>query len=175
MYWIIYIIITTTKQNWESHITTQIWSLVCSSYHGLCLYLCNFYFQKLLMWKLRLGFTICMRSNGVLVLSVCIYNFWEFCFINNLIIVNYFICISNYVLAVIYWQYKHICLILIVHCNIGYCITLLYNKNVALKGFLHGCRPTRLNHVTLMFLMFLFYVFPSAFTLVYTVWYNTSH
>ena len=107
MYWIIYIIITTTKQNWKSHITTQIWSLVCCSYHGLCLYLCNLYFQRLLMGKLRLGCTICMCSNGVLVLSVCIY--WEFCFINNLIIVNYFVGFSNHALVVSYWQYKHIC------------------------------------------------------------------
>ena len=27
----------------------------------------------------------------------------------------------------------------------------LHNKDVGLKGFLCGCRPTRLNHVTLIF------------------------
>ena len=53
------------------------------------------------MGKLRLGCTICMCSNGVLVLSVCVYNFWEFCFINS-IIVNYFVGFSNYALAVSY-------------------------------------------------------------------------
>ena len=61
-----------------------------------------------------------------------------------------------------------------IHCNISYCTTFLYNKDVALKGFLRGCRPSRLNHVTLVFLVFLFYAPPSAFTLAYTTWYNTS-
>ena len=51
---------------------------------------------------------------------------------------------------------------------------LIHNKDVALKGFLHGCRPTRLNHVTLVFSVFLFYASPSASTLAYTTWYNTS-
>ena len=62
-----------------------------------------------------------------------------------------------------------------IHCNTGYCTTLLHNKDVVLKGFLRGCRPTRLNHVTLVFLVFLFYTFLSASTLAYTIWYNTSH
>ena len=52
-----------------------------------------------------------------------------------------------------------------VHCNTGYCTTLLYNKDVALKGFLHGCRLTRLNHITLVFSVFLLYASPSASTL----------
>ena len=55
----------------------------------------------------------------------------------------------------------------------GYCTTLSDNKDVALKGFLRGCRPSRLNHVTLVFLVFLFYTSPSASTLAYTTWYNT--
>ena len=55
-----------------------------------------------------------------------------------------------------------------VHCNTGYCITLLHNKDVTLKGFLRGCRPTRLNHVTLVFSVFLFYASHYASTLVYT-------
>ena len=53
------------------------------------------------MGKLRLGCTICMCSKGVLVLSVCIYKFWEFYFTNS-IIVNYFVGFSNYALAVSY-------------------------------------------------------------------------
>ena len=61
------------------------------------------------------------------------------------------------------------------HCNTSYCTTLLYNKNVTLKGFFRGCKPIRLNHVTLMFLVFLFYASSPASTLAYTTWYNTSH
>ena len=34
----------------------------------------------------------------ILVLSVCIYNYWEFCFI-DLRIVNYFVGFGNYALA----------------------------------------------------------------------------
>ena len=60
------------------------------------------------------------------------------------------------------------------HCNTGYCTTLLHNKDVALKGFLLGCRSTRLNHVTLVFTVFLFYTSSFASTLAYTTWYNTS-
>ena len=52
--------------------------------------------------------------------------------------------------------------------------TLIHNKDVALKGFLRGCRPTRLNHVTLVFTVFLFYASSSASTLAYTTWYITS-
>ena len=52
--------------------------------------------------------------------------------------------------------------------------TLIHNKDVTLKGFLRGCRSSRLNHVTLVFTVFLFYAFFSASTLVYTTWYNTS-
>ena len=37
--------------------------------------------------------------------------------------------------------------------------TLIHNKDVALKGFLCGCRSLRLNHVTLVFTVFLFYAF----------------
>ena len=59
-------------------------------------------------------------------------------------------------------------LMLRVHCNTGYCTTLLHNKDVTLKGFLRGCRPTRLNHITLVFSVFLFYASPSASTLAYT-------
>ena len=62
-------------------------------------------------------------------------------------------------------------LMLMAHCNTGYCTTLLHNKDVALKGFLCGCRPTRLNHVTLVFSVFLFYASPSASTLLYTLFY----
>ena len=51
-----------------------------------------------------------------------------------------------------------------------FCTTLLYIKDVTLKEFLCGCRPTRLNHITLVFSMFLFYVSPSASTLAYTTW-----
>ena len=60
------------------------------------------------------------------------------------------------------------------HCNTGYCTTLLHNKDVALKGFLRGCRLSRLNHVTLVFSVFLFYTSPSAFTLAYTIWYQSQ-
>ena len=52
--------------------------------------------------------------------------------------------------------------------------TLIHNKDVAFKGFLRGCRPTRLNHVILVFSVFLFYVSPLASTLTYITWYNTS-
>ena len=52
-----------------------------------------------------------------------------------------------------------------VHYNTCYCTTLLYNKDVALKGFLCGRRPTRLNHITLIFL---FYTSLSTSTLAYT-------
>ena len=61
-----------------------------------------------------------------------------------------------------------------IHCNIGYCTTLLHNKDVTLNGFLRGCRLTRLNHVTLVFSVFLFYASHSVSTLAYTTWYNTS-
>ena len=37
-----------------------------------------------------------------------------------------------------------------IHCNIGYCTTLLYNEDVALKGFLYKRRPARLNHIILV-------------------------
>ena len=37
-----------------------------------------------------------------------------------------------------------------IHCNIGYCTTLLYNEDVALKSFLYKRRPTRLNHIILV-------------------------
>ena len=37
---------------------------------------------------------------------------------------------------------------------------LTHNKDVALKGFLRECRPSRLNHVTLVFTVFLFYASP---------------
>ena len=60
-----------------------------------------------------------------------------------------------------------------VHCNTGYSTIVLHNKNVALEGFFCGCKPTRLNHVTLVFSMFLFYASPSASTLAYTTQYNT--
>ena len=49
--------------------------------------------------------------------------------------------------------------------------TLIHNKDVA---FLRGCRPSRLNHITLVFSVFRFYASPSASTLAYTTWYNTS-
>ena len=52
------------------------------------------------------------------------------------------------------------------------CITLLHDKDVTLKGFLHGHRPTKLNHVTLMFSVFLFYTSSSASTLAHTTWYT---
>ena len=55
----------------------------------------------------------------------------------------------------------------------GYCTTLLHNKDVALKRFLCGCRPTRLNHVTFIFSMFLFYASSSTSNLAYTTWFNT--
>ena len=56
----------------------------------------------------------------------------------------------------------------------SYCTTLLYNKDVHLKGFLRirGCRSTRLNHVTLVFSMFLFYFSSFTSILVYKTWYS---
>ena len=59
-----------------------------------------------------------------------------------------------------------------VHCNTGYCTILLYNKNVTLKGFLRRRRPTRLNYVTLVFSVFLFYDSPSTSILAYITWYT---
>ena len=56
-----------------------------------------------------------------------------------------------------------------------FCTTLLYIKDVTLKEFLCGCRPTRLNHITLVFSMFLFYASPSASTLAYTTWHLIHH
>ena len=53
--------------------------------------------------------------------------------------------------------------------------TLLYNKDVGLKGFLRGCKPSRLNHVTLMFSVFLFYTSPSASILAYSTWYINAN
>ena len=50
----------------------------------------------------------------------------------------------------------------------------LHNKVVALKGFLCGRRSTRLNYVTFVFSVFLFYTFSSASILAYITWYNTS-
>ena len=43
-----------------------------------------------------------------------------------------------------------------------------YNKDVTFKGFICGCRPSRLNHVTLVFSVFLFYTSSSTSTLAYT-------
>ena len=59
-----------------------------------------------------------------------------------------------------------------VNCNTGYCTTFLYNKDVAFKGFLCGRRLTRLNHVTLVFSVFLFYDSPSTSILAYITWYT---
>ena len=61
-----------------------------------------------------------------------------------------------------------------VHCNPGYSTAILHNKDITLKGFLRGRRPTSLKHVTLVFLVFLFYASPSASTLTYITWYNTT-
>ena len=55
-----------------------------------------------------------------------------------------------------------------IYCNTGYCTTLLYNKDVAFKRFLCECRLTKLNHVTLVSSVFLFYAFSSVPTLAYT-------
>ena len=52
---------------------------------------------------------------------------------------------------------------------------LIHNKDVALKGFLRGCRPSRQNHVTLVFTMFLFYVSSSASILYHTQHGITTH
>ena len=46
--------------------------------------------------------------------------------------------------------------------------TLIHNKDVALKRFLRGYRPLRLSHVTLVFIVFLFYASLSASTIAYT-------
>ena len=52
--------------------------------------------------------------------------------------------------------------------------TLTY-KDIAFKGILCARRPTRLNHITLMFsVLFLFCAFPFASILAYTTWNNTS-
>ena len=59
------------------------------------------------------------------------------------------------------------------HCNTGYCPTLLHNKDVALKRFLRGCRLTRLNHVTLVFLVFLFYA--SSFASILASQHGITH
>ena len=62
---------------WESHIATQIWNLVCLPHIMVFVYIFAVY----------ISFE-----------CVCIYNYWEFCFI-NLKIVNYFVGFGNYVLA----------------------------------------------------------------------------
>ena len=63
--------------------------------------------------------------------------------------------------------------ILMIHCNKGFYTTLLHNKDVTPKDFFYGHRPIRLNHVSLVFLVFLFYISPSTSTLAYSTWYNT--
>ena len=61
----------------ESHIATQIWNLVCLPHNMVFVYI----FVVYIIFK-----------------CVCVYNYWEFCFI-NLRIVNYFIGFGNYALA----------------------------------------------------------------------------
>ena len=57
---------------------------------------------------------------------VCIYKYWEFCFI-NLRIVNYFVGFSNYTPAMRCWQHKHICMVLTFYKNLSY--NLSYNTS----------------------------------------------
>ena len=61
----------------ESHIATQIWNLVCLPHIMAFVYIFAIY----------ISFE-----------CVCIYNYWEFCFI-NLRIVNYFVGFDNYALT----------------------------------------------------------------------------
>ena len=61
----------------ESHIATQIWNLVCLPHIMVFVYIFAIY----------ISFE-----------CVCIYNYWEFCFI-NLRIANYFVGFDNYALA----------------------------------------------------------------------------
>ena len=61
----------------ESHIAIQIWSLICLPHIMVFVYIFAVY----------ISFE-CM----------CIYNYWEFCFI-NLRIVNYFVSFGNYAIA----------------------------------------------------------------------------
>ena len=55
-----------------------------------------------------------------------------------------------------------------VHFNTGYCITLLHNKDVALKGFLLERKSTRLNHVVfdVLILCFPFRIHSSIYNMV---------
>ena len=70
-----------------------------------CLY--SFFFEKIVYIVITMRKSYCyfliswflfIYLQFILVLSVCIYNYWEFCFI-NLRIVNYFVSFGNYVLA----------------------------------------------------------------------------
>ena len=61
----------------ESHIAIQIWSLICLPHIMVFVYIFAVYIS--FEW-------------------MCIYNYWEFCFI-NLRIVNYFVSFDNYTLA----------------------------------------------------------------------------
>ena len=61
----------------ESHIATQIWSLVCLPHIMVFVYIFAIY---------------------IIFKCVCIYNYWEFCFI-NLRIVNCFVDFGNYALT----------------------------------------------------------------------------
>ena len=72
-------------------------------FHINCLY-CYYYEKVILLLKFE---TWCLPHIMVFVYifavyisfeCVCIYNYWEFCFI-NLKIVNYFVGFGNYVLA----------------------------------------------------------------------------
>ena len=51
MSWIVYIIIIIVKQDWESHITTQIWSLVRFPHVMVFIYIFAIYIFKGYWWE----------------------------------------------------------------------------------------------------------------------------
>ena len=51
MSWIVYIIITIVKQDWESYITTQIWSLVRFPHVMVFIYFFAIYIFKGYWWE----------------------------------------------------------------------------------------------------------------------------
>ena len=77
-------------------------------------------------------------------------------------------CTSSLGFSLLYIVYTHV----IIHCNTSFYTTFLHNKNVTLKGFLCRRMSTKLNHVILVFSVFLFYVISSTSTLAYITWYT---
>ena len=77
----------------------------------------NIHFVVVYCSNLKLGVQyIYVCSNGIS-FNVCVYNFWEFYFI-NLRIANNFVDFGNYAPVVSYWQHKHKSLELIVYKNL---------------------------------------------------------